>query len=223
MDKQTAKKLSLQAIDDYNKTAPLWSTKRWKLPTDIVDLKKYLKAGEKVLDLGCGSGYFCELCENVDYAGADVSVGQINICKEKYPKNKFVVVEPFKLPFKDEEFDNIFCLSTIHHIASTELQKEFLTEARRVLKNGGVIFVSAWNFSDSDIPKNAEKINNENDILVPFKDSEGNTLAKRYIHCFTQKELEDITKEAGFKVLESRIVSRGTGKFSNVLVIAKKI
>ena len=50
-------------------------------------IEQYLspKSALKVLDLGCGSGYFCQQYKNkIDYIGVDQSLNMINYCKHKY-------------------------------------------------------------------------------------------------------------------------------------------
>lgn len=42
------------------------------------------------------------------------------------------------LPFKDSSFDTLFCFQSLHHL----VKENFMLEAARVLRDGGVIFIS---------------------------------------------------------------------------------
>ena len=59
---------------------------------------------------------------------------------KKYPKLKFVRFDfTKKFPFKNNQFDFIFCLSTIEHIRNPLF---FLKECERILKSRGVLFLT---------------------------------------------------------------------------------
>lgn len=213
MDKEKGKLILEKTIDDYNRIAPLWSTKRWKLPSDIIELGKYIDKDDEVLDLGCGNGYFYDVViqKEAIYTGADVSEEQLKICKKLHPEGKFIQTDSLNLPFEDNSFDKVFCLSTIHHIAGNKLQLQFLKEIYRVTDKDGIFALTAWNL-DSD----------KKEILYPFKNEQGETVVERYIYIFNETELKDLAAKAGFDVTESRIVKRGYGKFTNILIIARK-
>ena len=38
------------------------------------------------------------------------------------------------------------------------------------------------------------------DLLIPWKDGQGNILAERYFYCFSKKELKELFKKAGFAI-----------------------
>src|SRR3990167_8662040 len=52
------------------------------------------------------------------------------------------------------------------------------------------------------------------DIYYPWKDQEGNVTADRYVHCFTARELKNLAKSAGFKII--KIWKNGQGIKSNI-------
>jgi len=43
----------------------------------------------------------------------------------------------------------------------------------------------------------------------------------RYVHNFSKKELTEIVKKAGFKIIDVRIISRLKTKESNILIVAE--
>lgn len=87
--------------------------------------KKNLKKRAKILDLGCGPGYFSlELARaGFNVVGVDISKGAIssakqtmlNLKRSKSLKLKYICSDLKKLNFK-EEFDGVLCSGFLHHI-----------------------------------------------------------------------------------------------------------
>ncbi len=233
MKPENAQKIINKTIADYNRIASLWSSKRAKLPSDIKDLKEYLVSGEKVLDLGCANGYLIELFDNhlSDYLGADVSNELIKIAQAKYSLGKYITIKPNKIPANDNNFDKVFCLSTIHHVPTELEQLKFLAEIKRVLKPKGILILTAWHTTiemlewwKSNKDRFTEKEYFEaNDILYPFKNTHGENEIDRYFHCFTEAEMNQLLVKAGFNVLETKLVNRNNGRFCNILTISERV
>ncbi len=95
----------------------------------IKDLLK-IKPNDKVLDLGCGTGISARVL-HCQLVGIDKSKGMISIAEESFPEHKWVVGEAENLPFKNEEFDKLICVTAIHNF--TDIQKA-AEEIRRVVK-----------------------------------------------------------------------------------------
>ena len=233
MNKEFAQKLIAKTTADYNRIAALWSTKRWRSPSDMMELRMILKPGDKVLDLGCGNGIFYEAIKDlgIDYTGADTSEELIKICEAKYPTVNFVLVDSFSTPFADGTFDKIFCLSVIHHIPTEELRRKFLDEARRVIKMNGTLVLSAWNIENSKMldwwEENKEKFPEfgeleEGDLLYPFCNEKGEIEVYRYLHSFSENNIKTLLNRSGYRVETIKIISRGKGLFSNLISFSKK-
>ncbi len=233
MKQKYAKFLLEKNQSDYNKIADIFNKRRDWIPPDFTILEKYINKGERILDLGCGNGRFSEIVGNkVDYYGVDVSERLIKIAEKKYPNGKFVVIEPLILPFKNNFFDKVFCLAVLHHIPSKKFRKDFLKEIKRVLKPEGKLILTVWYLNDNQKAKRLlfkytlfkligkSKLDCK-DILYPWKDSRGETLIQRYVHIFSEKELEKLIQSIGFVVKEKRILERSK-KGKNIFLIAQK-
>jgi SAM-dependent methyltransferase len=98
------------------------------------------KPGERVLDLGCGSGRFLAALRD---AGADpVGVELAEAAAERARANgpDVRLVEPDgSLPLGHGEIDLVWCSEVLEHVPDTG---QLLTEARRVLKPGGRILLT---------------------------------------------------------------------------------
>ena len=104
------------------------------LPRILINnrMRKTSKIGGKILDLAAGinkpSYYrFLQVDKNAKIISVDIS-------EAKKPHIKADLEKPF--PFKDREFDNIFCFNLLEHIFN---YRNVINESFRVLKNNGRI------------------------------------------------------------------------------------
>ncbi len=110
---------------------------------DVVDARK----GKRVLDLGSGPGYVAAAarrrgCEAV---GVDFSPAMVELARSMHPGSQFEVGDAQDLPFDGGSFDAVAGNFALHHVARQELA---LREARRVLRPGGRIGLTAWDRPD---------------------------------------------------------------------------
>jgi len=57
----------------------------------------------------------------------------------------FLACSADKTPFHDETYDFVYLINVLHHLADIEYQKNTLQEMRRILKRGGLLFISEVN------------------------------------------------------------------------------
>jgi len=228
-----AKQLLRKTAEGYNKIAEKFSTSRQTIWEELNDLKQYVLAGDRVLDLGCGNGRLSAIfsAQDIDYVGVDFSKNLIKIAKKLHPELRFQQADALALPFPDNYFDKVISIAVLHHIPSKELRLQFFREAKRVLKPNGLLIISVWNlwprpvFSKLFFKYTFLKLIGKSgldfkDVLYPWKNNKGKIIFLRHIHAFTKKELERLAKKANLKIERSWIFKKG--KRSNIFLIAKK-
>src|ERR1700688_4560856 len=86
----------------------------WKYGSDVVSLLDP-QVGERILDLGCGTGHLtAQIAESgAEVMGVDRSAEMVAAAQAAYPKLRFEVFDARKLIF-DEKFDAVFSNATLH-------------------------------------------------------------------------------------------------------------
>jgi trans-aconitate methyltransferase len=76
-----------------------------------------VKPGERILDLGCGTGHLTQEIQNhgAEVTGIDASADMIAKAKESYPRVTFIVADAADFHF-DEPFDAIFSNAVLHWV-----------------------------------------------------------------------------------------------------------
>jgi ubiquinone/menaquinone biosynthesis C-methylase UbiE len=119
-----------------------------------------VKIGGRVLDAGCGGGGTAlSLAEEAGFAvGLDLEArfrdSGTRLAREKAIGNAgFLQADGTRLPFRDGCFDLVFSHSVIEHVGSA---LEYLRECRRVLRPGGVLYLSTapfLSFAGAHLPR----------------------------------------------------------------------
>jgi len=207
---------------NYNEIAADFDITRQKeIWPEIKTLVVNLKAGDKILDAGCGNGRLLEVLtdKRIDYLGLDNSKELLKLAQKNYPKQKFLLGDILELSAVTvNNFDYIFCLAVLQHIPSQERRVRVLKELKSKLNPKGQIIISSWNlwqaksrqhnycwlifyqwffglFGLAKYPRL-----DFGDLIFPWKNSRGEITSQRYYHAFSARELKNLVKEAGLKI-----------------------
>ena len=131
--------------DYYDVLTPAERSRFRRKQIDLVGLNE----GEKVLEVGCGTGALSFLSkldvgETGEVAGIDIAPKMISRAEEKARKANleiaFKVASIDELPHPDQHFDVVISSLMFHHLP-LEVKKRGLGEIRRVLKDDGRFFL----------------------------------------------------------------------------------
>lgn len=113
-----------------------------------------LRTGERVLELGCGGGFYAR--EAASFVGStgyisaiDISADQVAVARERCAEVPWVecqVADIVNLPHGNAEFDAVYGVQVLEYVA--EVGKA-LQEIRRVLRPGGRLINLATNWSSA--------------------------------------------------------------------------
>jgi len=121
--------------------------KTFSHPAPVGELLDRLGPHARVLDYGCGYGRVCAglvAAGFTDVAGADVSSALVARGLREHPGLNLRVVGPPPLPFPTASFDACLLMALLTCIASDDGIAAVLAEAHRLLKPGGILFLSDY-------------------------------------------------------------------------------
>jgi len=121
---------------------------RWKPVAEALIANYGLKAGSRVLDVGCGKGfllYEMQLIEpGLELVGFDISQHGLASARPDLKASLFRYRAQDPYPFGDNYFDLVISLTTLHNLRLFEL-KTALAEIERVGKQGYIMLESYRN------------------------------------------------------------------------------
>jgi SAM-dependent methyltransferase len=114
--------------------------------TDVVTEAAHVQPGQRVLDVGCRTGYLAREArlkaeQSGTVVGVDSNAAMLTVASKIAPDVEFRMASPEALPFEDGSFDvvlNQFGLAYLSDRAAA------VREMNRVLKRGGSMAVAAW-------------------------------------------------------------------------------
>lgn len=126
-----------------------------------------------VLEIGCGRGggasYIARYLSPKSVVGCDITKRSITFNKKKYAdilNLSFALGDAHHLPFADNSFDIVVNVETSHHY---EEFSQFLSEARRVLRPGGHLFITDYRVTEKMQALNTD-VSNSKMSVVRYED-----------------------------------------------------
>ena len=160
----------------------------------VLDFLKF-KSTDKLLDVGCGSGFFSNLAhiKGVNVVGIDASTPLIEQAKKRNSSIKFLKGEMEELPFKDNTFDIVCAFNSIQYAESV---KNAILECKRTLKKTGKLVIMIWgNKEDCEAGSFLKVVGS---LLPPPPAGAGGPFA------LSENELlENIIEECGLKIIDN--------------------
>ncbi|MFI6407626.1 class I SAM-dependent methyltransferase [Streptomyces sp. NPDC050548] len=107
-----------------------------------------------ILDYGCGYGRTMDELQQHgfrDLTGADISPAMIERAQHLHPAMHFTTLDtPPSLPSQDADFDVVLLFAVLTCVPGDEAQRRLIAELYRVLKPGGVLYVSDLLLQDDE-------------------------------------------------------------------------
>ncbi len=213
-------------------------------------LDDFGRSGCAVLDLGCGNGRFASFLTDrldrpIDYCGVDASEQLLAEARTRSPgggswRGRYLQADIVlggldELPV-EATFDLVVLFGLLHHVPSLARRRELLTESAGLLRSGGLLVVSFWQFGSSQRfakrvirwhvhnRQAADKISlrelEHGDLLLawgePSTDLSGS--ARRYCHYADSREAAALVESVDLKLFD-RFTSDGEGGQQNLYFV----
>ena len=173
---------------DYKKTA--------KKVKKLI-LKNKRTSGNKLLDVGCGTGKHLSYLKNdFECTGVDLSQQMLDIARKNYSDIRFIQANMIDLELQDK-FDAIICLfSSIGYVKTYDNLKKTIHNFSNHLIPGGVLIIEPWLTKSIAIDglANMDTYNSENIKIARQSVSKIEGDISRFdMHYLVAKKGEDVT------------------------------
>jgi len=175
-----------KTIETYEQMADLYNSLYPYVNKENIDFFIDKINGDKILDIGCGSGRDAEyfVSKGLDVTGIDLSNRFIEISQAKVPKAKFIKMDMRNINFPVNSFDGIWSMRSILHIPKLEV-KDTIIKFREVLKTNGIIYISV-------------KLG-EGEKFVKRDRYKG---LEKFFAFYTESEMSDLLENCGFEIIK---------------------
>ncbi len=169
-------------------------------------LLPHLKAGDRVLDFGCGPGTItvglAKAVEPGEAHGIDMEESQVALARAAaeaggHNNATFHVGDVTSLPFEDDYFDAAHCHAVLMHVPDTAAT---LSEVMRVLKPGGVVGCRELFVSGCFLEPTDERVPQAWNVFAGLLAANGGhtQIGKELSGVFLKAGFEDISTSASF-------------------------
>ncbi len=229
MEESTAGQLLQLNAEFYQTFATQFSDTRQRIQPGVRNILNSTAPEARVLDLGCGNGGLArELAQREFcgvYVGVDFSAELLDVAREGIADHDNFTFAQRNLAdpswqadissqplaaSQDPQFDNVFAFAALHHLPGREIHLQILRAVRNLLKPAGRFVHSNWQFLNSE--RLRQRIHPWSEIGLTDADVDlGDYLLDwrrggfglRYVHHFSEDELESLAAETGFHVIET--------------------
>jgi tRNA (uracil-5-)-methyltransferase TRM9 len=203
----------------YQTFAIQFSTTRLRLQPGVLRILEQINSTTNVLDLGCGNGELARQLTQRDYTGIytglDFSPILLQQAADSQPSNFHYLQadlskDDWDAPMAGSQYDFILAFAVLHHLPGMDLRLQVLRKVRSLLSPRGRFIHSEWQFLNSPRLKArlqpwetiglTESEVDPGDYLLDWR--QGGT-GLRYVHHFSEAELEELAAKAGFEVIET--------------------
>ncbi|ABX40565.1 class I SAM-dependent methyltransferase [Lachnoclostridium phytofermentans] len=182
--------------------------------TTTTYIEKYLKEGDRILDLGAGAGEYSLYFARKGYEVTAVELASANIeafQKKITGEDKIELIHGNALDlscFAEDSFDVVLLFGPLYHLSKEEDRQKCITEAKRVLKPTGTIFFA---FILNDMVILTELYYRQDFFLENSYDHETFKVEDFPFVFFTVDQTREMLQAAGIQILKE-IASDGVSE-----------
>lgn len=180
----------------------------------VEETRKYLSAGTKVIDVGCGTGatVFGLQKAGFDAYGIDYDEKTVATIKSLFPELNIQVADIRKIPFGEAYFNGVWSLGVIEHFYDG--YAPIILESKRVLRPGGYLFLTVPSIS----PVKKLKM-----WLGHYEEMRETDIEKFFQFAFHPKDTIDVVTGMGFTLIKSFGRSGSLGLYEDASSLSKMI
>jgi len=138
----TERRLDLQ-LDYWDRIGP---TKPFAHPVNVDLFGRWVPPTSRVLDFGCGYGRVLGILHSHGYRdliGVDPAPAMIAAARAAFPSISFEVAQDYRrLALPDASVDAVLLFAVLTSVPSNEGQRAIVSEITRLLRPGGVLYIS---------------------------------------------------------------------------------
>ncbi len=176
--------------ESYNKNAALYHKEQTRPLVAQAQLDEFMNMVHppaQVLDLGCGAGFdLGYLAQKYSVTGIDSSKDMVEIARMENPNSEVVLSDIVSADLGESKYKGVWARDVLHHISSNDLDFVF-GKLFKGLVPGGVLYA---------IVREGEGEHLE-------RETRGGYSLQRFYHYFTEKELVERAKHAGFELIKT--------------------
>ena len=224
------KKKGFSVVRAFDTIAEEWNEKHSQRRAWVPLFERFLGENDVLLDAGCGNGInsialapFVKKVFAFDASPKMVSYAKKNVSQAGLGKKITVrKASVLNVPYKNSFFNAAAYFAVVHHFFKPNEWAKIFSEMNRVLKKGGLAFVTVWNkFNAAEM----ERLGHRN-MMVNFVKKTGEKVPRMH-HFFTEEELVELAKKHGFEINEKfyeksgKRVAKEKGK--NLCLVLEKL
>jgi SAM-dependent methyltransferase len=224
VDPDTSQKLIDLNRQFYQTFARPFSATRQRLQPGVHRLLEVIPLEASLLDLGCGNGELWRALaargQRGAYLGLDFSPGLLQAAQElaaasgRTGQARFLLADltrpDWSGPLGGPPVEVATAFAVLHHLPGTERRRQFLRQVRGLLAGHGRLHLSNWQFLNSERLRariqpweKAGLTQDQVDAGDYLLDWRQGGYGLRYVHHFSQAELEELAQDCGFRLLEA--------------------